>query len=481
MHPDLLHRVYSRNPQVVHAALAELQAAYPDHQVEALMRLLIQASSPRQLPVLVKQQEYERRLTRLLRFGDASDEMMYGTQLLKRVQKQWRKQSDVVQDLRREIVQLGRPAWAALMALAHDEPRTFVEHVNSVMLDFEGVVTFEDILTATQHDRIRIRQRAGYMLAKFDDPRVVPALVGVIRSGGNADEGDATRNREAAARALAQHGQNGIHALLNLYQHATALRDAAAIGLMQAGDSRALDIALEWMLLPDTTKRLTGLNGLGKMLEALPHVKIPRVLDALTVRIAQGNESSFSSASKIVALLGRPAIEPMLQLAGNMAMQGGKSLGRVYALDALWQIYQADPMLLDKRFIGLLQQLVGDTSNPQLAQFAAQIYIQLPPEQSLESLLQAVDIHWQNPKGLMSILYAIGQIDDGRTLPVLKGLFSYWQSQEPSLEASELLHEISDVAERIEHKHADEHYLEPGYVLEGHLLPTPERVAHEVQ
>jgi hypothetical protein len=478
MHSDLLHRVYSRNPQIVHAALAELQSNYPDHQVEALLRLLIQASSPRQLPILVKQQEYEKRLARLLQYGDVSDELMYGTQLLKRVQKQWRKQNDVVQDLRRELVHYGRSAWAVMMELARSEPRTFVEHVNSLMLDFEGVATFEDMLAATEHEQVRIRQRAGYMLAKFDDPRVVPALVGVIRNGGNEneDDGDSHRNREAAARALAQHGQSGIHALLNLYQHATALRDAAAIGLMQAGDARALDIALEWMLLPDSTKRLTGLNGLGKMLEALPQVKLPRVIDALTTRIAQGNESSYSPASKIVALLGGPAIEPMLKLAGDMAAEGGKSLGRVYALDALWQIYQADPMLLDTRFLHLLEHLVGDSSNPQLMQFAAQIIVQLPIDQSLETLFRAMDAHCNNAKSLMSILYAIGQLDDARALPALRNLFRYWQNQQPSVEVSELLQEISDVAERIEQKQAEERYL-----LEESEMANAARLMHHVQ
>jgi HEAT repeat protein len=477
MHADLLHRVYSRNPQIVHAALAELKSTYRDHYIEALIRLLIKASSPRQLPVLVKQQEYEKQLAQLLQYGDASDEVMYATQLLRRMQKQWRKQHEVIQDLRREIVHLGRPAWSAMMELAKDDPRTFVEHINSLMLDFENVVTFEDILASTQHEQVRIRQRAGYMLAKFDDPRVVPALVGVIRNGGNEDEGDSMRNREAAARALAQHGQSGIHALLNLYQHATALRDAAAIGLMQAGDARALDIALEWMLLPDATKRLTGLSGLGKMLEALPEVKLPRVLDALTERIAQGNENSYSSASKLVALLGKPAIEPMLQLAGDMAAEGGKSLGRVYALDALWQIYQADPMVLDTRFTDLLQQLVGDSTNPQLAQFAAQILVQLPIEQGLETLVKALDMHCQNAKGLMSILYAIGQLDDVRALPALKNLFNYWQMQEPSIEVSELLNEISDIAERIEQKQIEERY-----ILEEQSIsiPSEHRVPSEV-
>jgi hypothetical protein len=230
------------------------------------------------------------------------------------------------------------------------------------------------------------------------------------------------------------------------------------------------------MLLPDATKRLTGLNGLGKMLEALPEVKIPRVLDALTTRIAQGNESSFSSASKLVALLGRPAVEPMLKLAGDMASEGGKSLGRVYALDALWQIYQADPMLLDKRFLALLQHLVGDAGNTQLAQFAAQIIVQLPVDQSLDTLMRALDMHCHDPRGLMSILYAIGQLDDPRALPSLKNLFSFWQTQQPTLEASELLQEISDVAERIEQKQVEERYM-----LAEQELANPQRILYEVK
>jgi hypothetical protein len=294
------------------------------------------------------------------------------------------------------------------------------------------------------------------MLAKHDDPRIVPALVGLLTGRKDDDLTDQQsadeQLQEVAARALAITGQAGSDALLELYQHGDPIfRTPVTVGLMDAGDPRALDVALEWLLLDDDSKRLHSLRGVERMLDKLPEDKLPRVMEAFVERVRQGNENSFSPASKVIAKLGTVAVEPMLALVDDASLDAISMESRLYALDSIWQLYQTTPEAVGNRLSEALDLAITNTSNRHLAAAAARIMARIPAAaDSIIALLTAMQTYRDDADVLKSIVYSVGQRQDTRALPILRDLLEHWQNRPQNFESFEVTDEIRGAIDRLE-------------------------------
>jgi HEAT repeat protein len=313
------------------------------------------------------------------------------------------------------------------------------------MLDFEGIAAVDDLLTAIQHEQALIRHRAIHMVAKqHNDPRVIPALMAIMRAPDALVE-----TREIAARALGDCGRAGVDTLLDAYGE-SSLRDYAGKGLLQSGDLRAFDIALEWLLMPDSSKRASGLFGLERMLNALDTSQKAQAVAALVQRVRQGDENSFAPASKVIAQFGDLAVEPMFEILGDPSLDRTNEAVRTYALDALWRIQQAAPSSLGSRFSESVRRLVNIHDNKTLKATAIHILARLPDPDALDDLLRMLDTQRDDAAGLPAVVYAIGQQHDPRALPALRALLDHWKSQPQTFENFELIDEIEGAIDHIE-------------------------------
>jgi HEAT repeat protein len=448
---DLLKRMYSSDPETHQGALAEILSD-PGSALITLLELLARVGDSGQPTAPLSPEEIQAQLAALELHGDESlDELVTMVSRVQLFQNSFRQQSEVMLDLRRAAASLGRPAWAEMMGLARSGPKHYLDPIHYLMLDLEDAATVDDLLAVLEHEQVRLRQRAAYMLAKHDDLRVVPVLAALL----NNDDGSSINypfdTREVAARALAECGRPGADTLLEVFNAGDLeIRDFVIVGLMQTGDPRALDAALSWLLAPDARQRLAGLHGIDRMLGTLPPDHMPRVLEALIQRIRQGDENSFSPASAVIAKLGEMVVEPMLALVGDRALDSVNETARAYALDALWHIYRTTPASIGVRFPELVGRLVGENRNPTLAAFAAQILAELPGAQSVDALLAALQTHRESRPTLTSIVFALGQQGDPRALPPLRNLLAHWQNQPRNFENFELVDEINGAVDRIE-------------------------------
>ena len=443
---DLLRRIFSSDPQIHQAALVEILQA-PDTAVETLLDLLACSTPDRrfepQAPFNLS--DLQALAAMLPNSSMLEPEFLAAFAKAQAFRDSFRQPREVILDLRRALVSLGRPAWIEMLALAQSTPERYATHVEYAMLDFKAVVIIDDVLGVLEHPQARIRQRAIYMLAQFGDPRAVSTLLGLLY------QSTSISTREAAAGGLAHLGKAGADALWDVYQGGNAqVRREAIDGLMQSGDPRALDIALEWLLTSNHKERLRGQVGLDRMLSALAEEDLPRVLDALIERLRQGNENNFSPVSQVIAKLGQRAVEPMRMLLADTSLDAQSSNIRLYALDALARIDQIDPASLGSSFPGMLKQLIFERNNPYLAASAARLLGRFTEADTLHTLLSALEIQRDDPVILTSIVVALGQHQDQRALPPLDQLRKYWQAQPSNFEAAELIDEINGALERIE-------------------------------
>lgn len=426
MTENLLRRVYSSDPRVHRAALADVLSS--GNPVQRLLDLLVEVArddlSHPQTPE--SSDALDARLMQMMDDGASEQELIAALQQARPFQGEFRGQRMVVIDLQRALVGLGRPAWAQMMELARRSPEPYAAPVEDALDDFAGVAAVEDVLRALTHEEKRIRRRAGDLLSESEDGYV-----------------------ETAARALAARGTAGADALLEIYrQAADPLRNLVGIGLMHTGDPRALDLALEWLLAPDSKLRLSGLGGLNRMIDNLPAEDMPRVIEALVKRLRQGDENSFAPISDVIAKLGQQAVASMQGVLEDTTLDPDHPQARLYALDALWQINQNAPANVGTDFAGLLTRLVLELSNPQLAGYAARLLGQSQDVAAFAALFAALEAH-HDTEVLMTVVYALGRRRDAAALPALQRLKRRLELQPPSFEMTELIDEIDGAVDNI--------------------------------
>jgi hypothetical protein len=177
MPEDLLKRIYSSDPQVHRAALAEVLSS--DDPVQGLLDLLVASAkddlSRPQTPE--SSDALDAHLMKMMDEGASEQELIAAIQQANPFQHAFRGQRMVIIDLQRALVGLGRPAWAQMMELARLSPEPYAAQVEDAMDDFAGVATVEDVLMALTHDDARLRQRASDLLAESEDARVLMRIV----------------------------------------------------------------------------------------------------------------------------------------------------------------------------------------------------------------------------------------------------------------------------------------------------------------
>jgi HEAT repeat protein len=448
---DLLQRLYSTDLQVYRAALKEILDE-PDTAVETLFVLVKRTYNSTQPEWPIAPEEVQRQVSSLLSGDISFDVLLESANRMQEFRKSIRSQTEVRQNLLDAIVGLGCPAWEKMMELTRPSPKPYPYpgYITSLMPEFKNIISFDDALIALKHEYIPIRHKITVMLPDFDDERVVPTLLTILYDSENATTDGNFDIRQLAAWSLVDCGEKGIDALLDAHgANDTEVSYFAAVALMRTGDPRTLNIALDWLLSQDAKKRLNGLSGLDRMLDRLSVDHIPYVFDKMVQRIRQGDENSFSPASKVIAKFGAIAVEPMIALVEDVALDKENPQIRLYALDSLWQIHLTHTANLDIRLLQLAENLVCGQGNPELASAAAQALAQLSLEVDSGALLEAIQIHRDDPITLANVVYALGRKGNQRTLSPLRNLKKYWKSKPSTFDGSELLFAIDDAIHSI--------------------------------
>jgi HEAT repeat protein len=250
--------------------------------------------------------------------------------------------------LKQVLVRMGKPTWDEMMYLADNSPRGgFLRAVDSSMSDFGDTVSVDDVLAALQHNQYRVRVRAAYMLAKRDDPRVVPTLEAMIRQpdGTRFTAKEYEDLRATGARALAGAGDAGVQVLIDAaHDDDPQVREAVTFGLMWVTDVRAFDSLAELIQSPDRNKVWRAIVGFDRMADKLSPEQQAKVMSWLTAWMSAPSDNMFdmSSANRLIEKLGSVAVEPLLAQVNDV---NGSDYSRYQALSSLGILYKKQPNL----------------------------------------------------------------------------------------------------------------------------------------
>jgi HEAT repeat protein len=255
------------------------------------------------------------------------------------------------------------------------------------------------------------------MLAKRDDPRVVPTLEAMMRqpNGTQFTAKEYDDLRATGARALASAGDAGVQVLIDAtHDDDPQVREAVTFGLMWVTDVRAFDSLAELIQSPDRNKASRAIVGFDRMADKLSLEQQAKLMGWLTVWMSAPSDNMFhmSSANRLIEKLGEAAVEPLLAQVND---PNGSDYSRYQALSSLANLYTKQRQI------------------PNLRERVMEAAMSLSPAPEKLNLVT-------------SVVYVLKAVGDERAIPYLQDLHQRLKNQSEDAEGN-----VTELCETIEY------------------------------